>query len=286
MAKPKTQAGSKSKAPAPSDAPSTAGTPAPFVSGDSAAAYNHFLPIVAKIDEADLEAWNGDADLVLVNVTRAVAAVEPHLDGIHEVLPRVKVHELRELPALARALGFAVRRVVGPASKQEIAEAQARLRPLRAVSLLQMEVLAHPEVGKIPSERVKAIRTGNGAMDEANDAVDLAALYGEFEAQIAGLHSIRKEQLEKLKTLGEFLISNLTPAGAAPVRSAGPSEEARVRDRFWTLVIRRYDELYGVGVQIWGRRKVDQHIPALLARAATTPAAPVAPPQGGGAPQA
>jgi hypothetical protein len=60
-------------------------------------------------------------------------------------------------------------------------------------------------------------------------------------------------------------LEQLVPKGAKPEKD-GRSEDALVRDRLWTALNRRYDDLYKAGVEVWGRRKVDEHLPSLFAR--------------------
>lgn len=78
---------------------------------------------------------------------------------------------------------------------------------------------------------------------------------------------------------GQWLLEQLVPKGAKPEKT-GPSEEVLVRDRLWTALNRRYDDLYKAGVEVWGRRHVDEHVPSLYARvvAKPQPEAPVVEP--------
>ena len=62
------------------------------------------------------------------------------------------------------------------------------------------------------------------------------------------------------------------PAGAVPGKTERNADTV-LRDRLWTDLVSRYDDLYPAGVAIWGRRGVDDHIPALHSRATALKAA-------------
>jgi hypothetical protein len=245
----------------------------PFLTEDSEAAFAHFAKKVEHLPAAELEHWNADAEIVRVNIVRAVDAIRPHLDRIAEELPRLKLHELLELPALALALGFAADKVVVPASKQEIKARQLRLRPVRSQGLRYLEIAAEKKL--VPSERVRNIRAGTGPVDEARDGVAIVAVFREFSAALTNKHPFDDQEMQQLAEDGNWLLQQLRPTGALPEK-VEKSPEALVRDRLWTEVIRRFDELVKAGTVIWGPRAVDAHLPALLARA-PSPAAQPAP---------
>jgi hypothetical protein len=239
---------------------------APFVSEDSEACFHHFSKLVADLSRADLEVWNADPEIVRVNVVRGVDAVRSHVAHIEKALPLVSVANLLELPSLALALGFAADRVFAPASPQEIRARQRQLRPMRGMTLLYLEIAA--ELGLVPPDRVAAIRADRGAVDEARDAVAIVALFRERADVLKNRHPFTEEQLGQLAADGNWLLGQLVPKGAEPGKTE-PREEALTRDRLWTELVRRYDNLYQAGVAVWGRRRVDQNIPSLHARATT-----------------
>jgi hypothetical protein len=254
----------------------------PFVSEDSETCFKHFSALVAATAADALDAYNADPEIVRVNVVRAVDAIREHLDHITKALPLVNVAELLELPSLALALGFGADKVFTPASRQEIRARQATLRPARSLTLRYLEIVG--ELGIVPEAEVQNIRAGKGPLDEARDGVAVVAKLNEYEKKLAGKHPFSAAYLDKLAEDGNWLIKALLPTGAKPGK-AGANPDALVRDQLWTEVIRRYDLLYQAGMVIWGRRKVDAHLPALQTRvtAATKPAGvvpPVAAPAG------
>lgn len=238
----------------------------PFESTDPAAAFDYFAPTVSNIPDAELEHWNGDADIVRVNARRAVEAVSPHWSRIEQALPAVSVPKLKEIPALALAMSFAAERVFKPASPQEIRAHQASLRPARRLALAQLDIFA--ELGLLAVDKVRAIRADRGPVDEANDAVAIVALFRENAAAWTNKHPFQDAFLQRLTDDGQWLLGQLVPKGATPEKS-GPSADAMVRNRLWTELNRRYDDLYKAGVEIWGRRHVEEFLPTLLTRVVT-----------------
>jgi hypothetical protein len=93
-------------------------------------------------------------------------------------------------------------------------------------------------------------------------------LFHENAAAWKNKHPFQDAFLDKLADDGHWLLGQLVPKGAKPEK-AGRSEETLTRDRLWTELNRRYDDLYKAGVEVWGRRKVDEALPSLLARQAS-----------------
>ena len=243
----------------------------PFITQDAAIAFNHFAPLVATIPEGQLPAWPGNADIIRVNVDRAVERIEPQLTAIIQAkLPAVSEAEIRELPSLALALTYAADRVLGPGSA-EVKKRQQAIRPLRRHALMQLQIFAY--LGLVPSARVEAIMANQGAIDEANDAIAIPEVFREHASAVTGKHPFTQEQLDELSTTGNWLKAHLHIPGAHPGDGEPVDPDALVRNRLYAEVRRRYDEAYKVGVEIWGRAKVDENLPALLARARSVPKA-------------
>jgi hypothetical protein len=237
--------------------------PSFFETSDPSAAFDHFGPLVADIPETDLDVWNADPEIVRVNARRAVDAVSPHWEQVEKALPLVSLASLKEIPSLALALSFAAGRVHTPASPQEIRAHQASLRPARRLALDQLDIFG--EMGLVPKDVVRTIRTGTGAVDEANDAVAIVALFKENAAAFKHKHPFDDAFLQKLADDGHWLLGQLVPKGAKPEKAVR-SAEVLMRDRLWTELNRRYDDLYKAGVEVWGRRKVEEHLPSLFSR--------------------
>lgn len=262
--KPKKVAAKPKKKPAPSKQQKPA---EPFVTEDAHAAFLHFLPLVKSIPEGELDAWNADPEIVRINAARGVDAIRPHIERIQEELPRLDINRVLELPALSSALSFAANKVVTPASKGEILARQQRVRPLRSQALRILEIFA--ERGAVPPERVRAIRANTGPIDEARDAIDIAAIIlHDFKSAVENKHPFGTEELTQLAADGNWLLTQILPSNA-PAGKSERNEDAVLRNQFWTEIHKRYDDLYTAGVVIWGRKGVDAHIPPLLSRSVT-----------------
>ncbi len=250
--------------------------PGAVVSFDSHEAYRHFAELARGHEPAS---FKGDGSLVLTNAQAALDAISPHLGRAGEV--GVEQSAIEEIPSIARALQFAALQVIDrEVSTREISEKLQALRPLRALVLKSAELLADPLVKLAPRDRVVAIRAGSGPIDLAQDAVALRALFRDLGAAVVGKHPVTAEQLEQLGNGGEWLLSRLRRGNAPAKKSLGPSPEAETRDRIWSLLQSRHDQLWLVGSKVWGPRHVGEHIPPLLSRQAaarTTPTPAVTP---------
>lgn len=249
----------------------------PFTTDNAALAFNHFSPIVAVIPADELPTWPGSADIIRINVDRVVERIGPQLaDIVKTRLPAVSEAEIREMPSLALALTYAADRVIPPASP-EVRKRQQAIRPLRRFTLMQLQIFAFQ--GLVPEARTQAIMANQGPIDEANDCIAIPEVFREYEAQIAGKHPFTAAQLDELSNTGNWLKAHLNIPGATPGDEAPVDPDALIRDQLYADLRRRYDDAYKVGVEIWGRTKVDENLPALLARvrSAPKPKEPVAP---------
>lgn len=238
------------------------------------ALYRHYQPIGAGLPPGDVQACRADPRLVLVNVKRGVAAVlgtKEQVKAVREHLPRIAVDELLELSDLARALLFAVRealpRAAGP---REIEKALKEIGGPREDLLTQAELFARR--GLLDKERVAQIRAGSGKYDMARDGMELAALFTQHAGELKGLHPFTREEIEKLRRTSEWLLENLTPAGArVEVKKRDKTAAEDTRDRLWTLLLRRHPALRKVGYYFHGD-DFESVTPRLLSRASSAQA--------------
>ncbi|KYF74141.1 hypothetical protein BE17_23165 [Sorangium cellulosum] len=239
------------------------------------ALYRQYQPIAAELPSAEVQVCRADPRLVLVNVKRGVAAVlgtREQVQAAREHLPRIPVKPAQELPDIARALLFASREALSRvASPKEIEKALQEISGPREELLTQAELFARR--GLLDRERVAQIRAGSGKYDTARDGMELAALFTAHADALKGLHPFMREEIEKLGRTSEWLLENLTPAGAraeAKRREKGPAEDAR--DRLWTLIVQRYAHVRKVGYYFHGD-DFEHVTPRLLSRAQSPHAA-------------
>lgn len=210
--------------------------------------------------------YNADLDLVPSNVERTVAALRSHLS--RPDVTAVERKAVLELPTLVLALVHAESRCVEATSPKSIADAQSVLRPLRQATLNYLEAASSEVCGLVPVERVREVREGKGQIDEARDAVNIAALFKEFAATLAAKHPFTPTQLATLEAKGVFLLRALSPVDAPVAKPSEPSPEVSLRDGLWTLIDEAYDHALLVAAKVWGVRNVGANVPSLLARAA------------------
>jgi hypothetical protein len=206
-----------------------------------------------------------DVDLAVANVKSGVASLAPHLLRLAEELPKVPSAHLGDAHDVALGLLHAAG-LVGdhPATVGQVKEKEKQLHALREPMLLIGEGLAL--LGYFPLSRVEEIRAGHGPYDAGKDGLDLHKLYTEFAPAIANKHPFDETRLGQVLDLGTWLVRNVTPKGAVKPSSATPDQAAAaLRDRFWTLLVRRHADLRKAGFCVFGET-VDAHVPLLQSR--------------------
>lgn len=259
--------------------------------------FAHFRPLAESIPAAEVAVFRGAPLVMLANVKQALAAAEPALPQAVSMLRDPRLEDVFELPAVVLGLQHAAARVPGAAlSSGQISALLAEQSPWRLLMLDQLDVLASPQIGLVPAERVAAIRAGSGSLDRAEDFVAVAGLYREYGPAIAGRHPFTAAHLDRIAEVGAALLQHMRP-GNAPKAPAERSPEAQLRDRFGALVTQRYAHLLMLASVGFGTAKADAVMPSLhgVARAARArdveakkpeerPAAPAAPSRPSAAP--
>ena len=144
---------------------------------------------------------------------------------------------------------------------------------------------------------VDTIRKGRGAYDTASDCVALSSLFIKNAQAIRGKTSVTAEEIRQAAEVGSALVKVLKPEAGrrSRERTGAVKQAAEARDRLWTLLVQRHDNLWRAGAYLFGR-EVDTLVPALQSRvvarkrakapagptAPTAPAAPVQPVQPAG----
>ncbi len=251
---------------------------AAFVTDSQAAAFAHFRPLAEAVDADGLPPSPGKYALVRSNVADALQVLVPALPHVAATMVTPPIREVLELPALALALSFAASRVPARTySAGEIAAARAELGPLREVTLSYLEVAAHPLVRQVPAARVQAIRSGKGAIDNAQDGIAIAGLFAEFAESLANKHPFEPAQIVRLEEIGNMLVQTLQPADAAAAPPAAPHEAARLRDQFEALLAERYEMLKLCASVAFNPTRAQALIPALRRSTPRLPSAVEAP---------
>ncbi|WP_437641387.1 hypothetical protein [Sorangium sp. So ce854] len=215
------------------------------------ACYKRFAPLAAEIPEREVEVCRADVRIAFANVKRGVQAACADPARIRRALPELPLDDVLELPDLGRALVFAATRVTArPASSGEIEAKLALVTELREPMLALAETLA--KRGLLPKDVVAEIRAGSGKYDLASDGMALAHLYDEHAEVLRGKHPFTREELDQLRAASEWLLDTLTPEGARRPVTKQRGEAEKVRDRLWTLLVRRHADLRKIAYYFHG----------------------------------
>ncbi|WP_437775099.1 hypothetical protein [Sorangium sp. So ce1097] len=179
----------------------------------------------------------------------AAACADPA--RVRRALPELPLDDVLALPDLCRALVFASTRVTArPASSREVEAKLKVVAELREPMLSLAETLARR--GLLPRDVVAEIRAGSGKYDMASDGMALAHLYDEHADALRGKHPFTREELDQLREASEWLLDNLTPDGARRPAAKQRGEAEAMRDRLWTLLVRRHADLRKIGYYLDG----------------------------------
>lgn len=256
----------------------------PVVDG-SQAAYDAFLPAALQISEADVRLFRYDASLAFHNVTRGLAALQPHEATLRAELPRTDVAALRTLPDLALAVIFAADQVDRGAARSDGTTGRLLKDAFASRTLLLDAATALAGKGLIPKRSVAKIREGRGNIDAAGDCVALVALFQKHAATVKGRHALAKSDLAAASDVGNALLKILMPKRSRTRTTPTAILDAiDNRDRLWTLLVERFEGPHGLeraAMHLWGR-DASEHVPPLLsftpaARAKPAPAPAPAP---------
>lgn len=230
-----------------------------------ASRYERHKSRALAVDARDVTPATCDPVLVLHNVRTALKNLRPH-EAKLRLDPTVAWDDVFSLEELAEGFVFACDCVTAPvATGEQVAEKRSDLQALRAPALLILRGLAMLEKAP-PMTRVEAIEAGSGLIDMGRDGIALAALFREFEADLAGKHPFTPERITRLEALGEWVLRNVSPEGSrvAPPTS---SEAEGVRDRFWAEIQRRHKDARAAGFKLYGE-DFGRYVPALQSRVA------------------
>ena len=177
-------------------------------------------------------------------------------------------------PIWALGVLFAANRI-DRTSTGAIGELQARASALRSLLLTSADALA--QAGVLSMRDIDKIRAGRGWIDAATDCIELAALFRNNAAALRGKTAVTAAQVMESARVGTELLGRLKPKGT-PKTSNGLKAEVDLRDRFWTLLVNRYEVLRRAGGWLFGMDHMDENVPAIQSRQRTkTKKAPLAP---------
>lgn len=209
---------------------------------DALAAYEeHKVAALALPDEA-IVPYRLDPDLAVSNVGTAMKVVLAHRNEIPKHLPLLNLGELTSLPSLALASKYAALKAEETVPSEKIkSEKLAEARDLR--SLLMPVARGLAAAGLVSQQKVDDIERGRGPRDTAGDCVALGELFRHNKKALHGKHPVSDEKIEKAIAVGSWLLENLKPAHAPAEKAAPPSPAVVLRNRFASLLSKRYAAL-------------------------------------------
>jgi hypothetical protein len=230
--------------------------------------YDRYLPVAKALPAQDVEVCRADPRVAFANVrigVKNVCGTEEQRAFVRKHLPELPLTEVVELPDVARALIFSLGKVIArTASPKEIEDKVKEISGPREQLLAQAELLA--KRGKLDKDRITQIRSGSGKYDMAKDGIDLVEVFTERWDALQGLHPFSRDELKRLQEASEWLLEHLTPAGArAGTKEKNKNDAADVRDRLWTLLVKRHPYVRKIGFYLYDD-ELDAHTPKLQSR--------------------
>ncbi len=227
------------------------------------------IPLARAIPRSQVQALRADHHLASHNADLGAKALLAQAAKVKKLLPATNLDDIRQIPDIGAALVYAEVRIDHRAAPSGAKQKLARLHQLRQLLLSAAQTLAH--AGLLPERKVREIHHGRGSYDAASDCVALAGLFRRNAAAIKGKHPVTRAEIDEAARLGSELSALLVPGRAhSPKRSAAARQATDDRNRLWTLLLQRYDELWRAGAYLFGKQAVDQHVPPLLAHVGRT----------------
>lgn len=236
-----------------------------FSEVDAKSAFEFFSREARALPAEVIQQFRGDSLLAYHNVKAGAANVLEHQTELKSATA-INAEYIKDMPNLAMAVDYAARQVNREPEATELRKILPRVWELRGVMMSFARALALS--GHLPARDVDAIFSGSGKIDNASDCVQLAALFDKHWTAIEGKHGVTREQLKEASELGTRALSLLRPATAPKNVAVSPELTASVdiRDRLWTLLVKRYEEhLWRAGAWLF-KTEFDEHVPPLLSR--------------------
>jgi hypothetical protein len=233
--------------------------------------YQEYLSAATKLDSRDIKPFQRSALVMYSNLKAAAAVLLKYEEKLSKEVSAEVIAQIKKASSLGMAFLFSVRRVDNlyvsvPSGTQELLE---EARPLRRLLLKSADACA--EAGLVPMERVQKIYKGRGAVDHAQDCVDLAAFFREYAKALDSKTPVETKQVDRCGVVGSKLLGVLKPASApnSVTPSADLEEALENRDRYHTLVVQCYDRIWKAAAQIFDRNEIDKLIPPLFSQTVT-----------------
>jgi hypothetical protein len=235
------------------------------------ASYQAYLSVARAIIKEQILPYRGDPALAYRNAKNGCDTVLAKKAELRGYSPE-ELSALAELPKVALALAFAEGKVEKLSPQSDLKDKIARLYVVRKILLLGAEACA--EEGLLPTAPIEAIKKGRGHIDAAQDCLTLSGLYRDprYAKTLNENTPAKAERVKEAADLGTEIFERVQPADA-PATQEEIDQATDDRNRLWTLLNQRYQDLWKAGAQLFGPA-VYQHVPKLMSRVAearTTP---------------
>jgi hypothetical protein len=236
-------------------------TAASLVPDGAEAAYAQYAPLALQAAAGKaMPTYSRDPSLAYQNIATGLAALAPYADRLKLLPAPFDPAALAALAAIAQATIYAAAKVdhTSPGTIRALQKTASGLRELllsSAVTLMKANVL--------PAAEVQHIIKGSGPIDQAQDCVDLAALYTKYASDVAGKTPVTPEDLAQARDAGNRLLQLLKPGTAPrkPLRETNP--DVATRDALGAYLVAQHDvHMRRPAYWIWGDAFED-HVPPL-----------------------
>ncbi|WP_437737291.1 hypothetical protein [Sorangium sp. So ce1335] len=227
--------------------PSTAAPPQvdPRARGDESLdreRYERYAMPASDLPAANVLAFRGDASGVLAIVRRAVQSVTRDPARHRRRLPKSRFDAIRSLPELAMALDYAVTRMQPEsAPPPEVTERLDQLHEALRPTIAAAEV-CFPR-GIVP-ETYGIVRRALVAGDPASAAATITNLILDRWGHVQNRFPITKDEVTRVNATAKWLLANTRPSERLDSRD--------IRDRLWSLLRERYEQLRAIAQEVSG----------------------------------
>ncbi|WP_437593435.1 hypothetical protein [Sorangium sp. So ce1000] len=204
--------------------------------------YERYAMPASDLPAANVQAFRGDASGVLAIVRRAVQSVTRDPARHRRRLPKSRFDAIRSLPELAMALDYAVTRMQPesappPEVTEKLDLLYEALRPTLATAEVYFPRSIVPETFGI-------VRRALVAGDPASAAATITNLILDRWSHVQSRIPITREELTRLNSTAKWLLSNTRPPERLDSRD--------IRDRLWSLLRERYEQLRAIAQEVSG----------------------------------
>ena len=225
--------------------------------------YEEYLALAAELPADEILVCRANTEVMAANIRQGIRSVDQPaiVERIRAELPTVDLDLLMDLPRLGDTVAHAARQAVPVSQPTGLLAVAKKANRVRHVLFAQLDALVAAKL--VTREEYEPLRKGKGMVDLANDLIDAAAIFARHRARLEGKLAIEPELIAEGRELGEYLRKSVVPKSAGRLKAGKKSASAERRDRLWTLLVRRYQELRRVAYWIW-LDEADRYVPPLM----------------------